>query len=306
MPAPFPGMDPYLEQDDAWHDFHEKFLPAAAERWWPRSGRITSSRSTSTSTSTNSPRAPTPRRPGGRVRGPAASDGGRSPGLGVLEAPAQVRLPLQDAERLAFLEVRDRHSRELVAVVELLSPSNKRPGPDREQYLAKRRSSWAAGPTSSRSTCSAAAGRCRATTARLATIPYSSAGSRNAPGPASGRYACANASPWSPSPPSPRRRRPARPPGDPRPRLRRLRLRGLYLRRITRPPAHAGGRRLGPCACSPAGGVSRSPSDGSSGGLRTRPGSGSRTGRWCVGGSPPARSGGPASRRRNAASRSRT
>ncbi|MGO9464835.1 MAG: DUF4058 family protein [Isosphaeraceae bacterium] len=21
MPSPFPGMNPYLEQDDAWHDF---------------------------------------------------------------------------------------------------------------------------------------------------------------------------------------------------------------------------------------------------------------------------------------------
>jgi hypothetical protein len=24
MPSPFPGMNPYLETDDAWHDFHEK------------------------------------------------------------------------------------------------------------------------------------------------------------------------------------------------------------------------------------------------------------------------------------------
>jgi hypothetical protein len=24
-------MNPYLEQDDVWHDFHERFLPAAAE-----------------------------------------------------------------------------------------------------------------------------------------------------------------------------------------------------------------------------------------------------------------------------------
>src|SRR3954466_4840651 len=31
MPSPFPGMNPYLEQDDAWHDLHERFLPAAAE-----------------------------------------------------------------------------------------------------------------------------------------------------------------------------------------------------------------------------------------------------------------------------------
>ena len=31
MPSPFPGMNPYLEQDDAWRDFHERSLPHAAE-----------------------------------------------------------------------------------------------------------------------------------------------------------------------------------------------------------------------------------------------------------------------------------
>src|SRR5436305_5926189 len=31
MPSPFPGMNPYLEQDDVWHDFHERFLPHLAE-----------------------------------------------------------------------------------------------------------------------------------------------------------------------------------------------------------------------------------------------------------------------------------
>ena len=30
MPSPFPGMDPYLEQEVLWHDFHEKVIPAAA------------------------------------------------------------------------------------------------------------------------------------------------------------------------------------------------------------------------------------------------------------------------------------
>ncbi len=39
---------------------------------------------------------------------------------------------------MPFLEVRDRQSRKLIAVLELLTPSNKRGGPDREQYLAKR------------------------------------------------------------------------------------------------------------------------------------------------------------------------
>ena len=36
------------------------------------------------------------------------------------------------------MEIRDRRNRELVTVIELLSPTNKLPGPDRQQYLAKR------------------------------------------------------------------------------------------------------------------------------------------------------------------------
>ncbi len=47
--------------------------------------------------------------------------------------------PEQDVEHVPYLEVRDRQGRELVTVIELLSPSNKRAGDDRESYLAKRR-----------------------------------------------------------------------------------------------------------------------------------------------------------------------
>jgi hypothetical protein len=49
-----------------------------------------------------------------------------------------VRLPAVDTEGQSFIEVRDREGEDVVAVIELLSPSNKRPGPDREQYLGKR------------------------------------------------------------------------------------------------------------------------------------------------------------------------
>jgi hypothetical protein len=43
-----------------------------------------------------------------------------------------------DVERVSFIEVRDRAHRQLVTVVAFLSPANKKPGPDREQYIAKR------------------------------------------------------------------------------------------------------------------------------------------------------------------------
>ena len=76
---------------------------------------------------------------GGRPRhvsGGAAAGGAAvaepAPLVGALAAAAI------DFERLSFLEIRDRHSREVVTAIELLSPTNKRRGPHRAQYLAKR------------------------------------------------------------------------------------------------------------------------------------------------------------------------
>ena len=36
MPSPFPGMNPFLEQDDVWSDFHNRFIPAAADALGPQ------------------------------------------------------------------------------------------------------------------------------------------------------------------------------------------------------------------------------------------------------------------------------
>ncbi len=55
----------------------------------------------------------------------------------VLQVPTEIQLTAQDVERVPYLEIRDRFSRELVTVLEMLSPSNNR-GEDRRQYLAKR------------------------------------------------------------------------------------------------------------------------------------------------------------------------
>ena len=143
MPSPFPGMNPYLEQEDVWHDFHERFIPlaatllggqlrpryivkidehiyvhemaAGARRWVGRADVSL-----------------------GTVSADATPEPASGSATGLLEAPAQVRLPAVDLERVSYVEIRDRRDRELVTVIELLSPANKYTGPDREQYLAKR------------------------------------------------------------------------------------------------------------------------------------------------------------------------
>jgi hypothetical protein len=93
MPSPFPGMNPYVEQDDAWHDFRKRFIPLSAE-----------------------------------------IIGAQVPQNYIVKIAKDIHVD----ESLTFIEIRDRRNRGLVTVIELLSLSNKRAGPDREQYLAKR------------------------------------------------------------------------------------------------------------------------------------------------------------------------
>ena len=47
-------------------------------------------------------------------------------------------VPATLEERQPFVEIRDRRGGEVVAILELLSPSNKNSGRDRQQYLGKR------------------------------------------------------------------------------------------------------------------------------------------------------------------------
>jgi Protein of unknown function (DUF4058) len=140
MPSPFPGMNPYLEQDDVWHDFHERALPAAAESIGLQ---VQPDYIVKIDEHVYIHELPSrPRRLIGRADlgvAPARPPGEARAGVGLLDAPAHVRLPAEDVEHESFIEIRDRRSRELVCVIELLSPSNKRTGPDREQYLIKRR-----------------------------------------------------------------------------------------------------------------------------------------------------------------------
>jgi hypothetical protein len=133
-------MNPYLKQDAFWHDFHLEFLPAIRQRLVaqlrpkyivmldehvyvqelpPEARRLVGRADVSLATKP----------------GPRASS---TIGVGVPEAPVQVRIPVQDIRRVPFLEVRYRLGRELVTVLELLGPADKRRGADREQYMAKR------------------------------------------------------------------------------------------------------------------------------------------------------------------------
>jgi Protein of unknown function (DUF4058) len=141
MPSPFPGMNPYIERATVWHDFHESVIPLVRELLTPQLlpryfVRIDEQMYIHELASGE-------RRFIGRgdLLVPALSPAGTASAATatLVPAPAEVRLPVTDVEMQAFLEIRDRDHNELVTVIEILSPSNKYAGPDREQYLAKAR-----------------------------------------------------------------------------------------------------------------------------------------------------------------------
>ena len=140
MPSPFPGMNPYLEQEDVWQDFHDRMIPAISDALSPQVSphfivkieeRLY----------IHEPDAKQRYRIGSgdvNVIRPGGSVAGQGRDVAMLPAPSHILLPQVEMETQTFLEIRDRKNRELITVIELLSPTNKKPGPDREQYLAKR------------------------------------------------------------------------------------------------------------------------------------------------------------------------
>ncbi|MGE3818268.1 MAG: DUF4058 family protein [Isosphaeraceae bacterium] len=143
MPSPYPGMNPFLEEDDVWHDFHEKLMSAIAEALVAQA-RPNDVVKIDEHVYVHEHATDFSRRFLGRADVSVAGakvTAERPVVAGVIEAPARVRVPALDVEWVAFVEIRDRKSRELVGMIEVPSPANKRPGPDREQYVAKRQQS---------------------------------------------------------------------------------------------------------------------------------------------------------------------
>jgi Protein of unknown function (DUF4058) len=140
MPSPFPGMNPYLEQDEVWQDFHDALVPVMRDAISPQVSPhfiVKIEEHLYIHEPDGTPRVRVGSADVGLIRPGGAADSPNG-ATATLTAPERVVLPQVDLETQTFLEIRDRKSRELVTVIELLSPTNKRPGPDREQYLAKR------------------------------------------------------------------------------------------------------------------------------------------------------------------------
>ena len=142
MPSPFPGMNPYLEQPDVWHDFHQRFVPRIGDAITEliRPNYVTKIDENVYLHELSMEQRLLLGRPDVSVL-----NGNRHSSTSVAVSSAAVPralgklLPSVDRIAEPFIEIRDTEYRDLITVIELLSPTNKRSGADREQYLAKRR-----------------------------------------------------------------------------------------------------------------------------------------------------------------------
>ena len=143
MPSPFPGMNPYLEQTDAWHDFHHAYISSIRNALVPqiRPAYLAKVDENVYIHELSADERYLLGRPDVAVirSGPQHSSS-ESTVVSAAEPTAYGRL-LLSTDRISepYVEIQDRESRELITVIELLSPTNKNNGPDREQYIAKRR-----------------------------------------------------------------------------------------------------------------------------------------------------------------------
>jgi hypothetical protein len=139
MPSPFPGMDPFIESQ-RWGGFYQRFITLLGDMLVamlrPRYEVEPEER---VYVETAEPEWPT-YRTDVAISQRDVESGSQVTNTAVLDVePTTVTLPMPIEEKEPYLMIRRAESREVVAVIELLSPTNKRTGSDgRKQYLSKR------------------------------------------------------------------------------------------------------------------------------------------------------------------------
>lgn len=137
MPSPFPGMNPFLESPDVWEMFHTHFIVEAHRRLaiavQPHYEVQTESR-----LYIHEPSAEE-RRYFARADLSIAGQYHESPSATATIAPTSNSIStVMETTKIRYLTIRGRANSNIVTVIELLSPTNKRRGSDREQFLSKR------------------------------------------------------------------------------------------------------------------------------------------------------------------------
>jgi hypothetical protein len=143
MPSPFPGMDPYLESSVFWGGFHTRLYNSISNSLNSRlpDGYFAEMDEYIWLQEDQSEEEQLLGKPDAFV---TAKNGLSSPvssgrgGLATELAPVHVTLPKANKKKHRFVKIVGPDHLRVVTVIEVLSPSNKVRGEDREKYLNKR------------------------------------------------------------------------------------------------------------------------------------------------------------------------
>jgi hypothetical protein len=137
--SPFPGMDPYLEVPTIWPDVHTTLMSIFREQLTPLLAPKYLAELETQVVVDRTDEEPQIMLPDVSITTPDVATDAPAAVAVVVPTPVQVRVPLDVPTRIVSIYIRQRENARLVAVIELLSPVNKRRGKGRDEYLAKRR-----------------------------------------------------------------------------------------------------------------------------------------------------------------------
>ncbi len=141
MPSPFPGMDPYLEHPELWPGVHHWLIIAIAESLVPQLRPKYRVAVEVRVYETSGDKSLLVGIPDVTVQRPVSAINKGDLNVAIASPPSQpvtVTLPMPETHKEGYLEVRDVATGEVVTAIEILSPTNKRPGEGRKAYENKR------------------------------------------------------------------------------------------------------------------------------------------------------------------------
>lgn len=145
MRSPFPGMDPYLEYSELWPEFHSRMIVGIADaialplrpNYYVAVEKRTYMAEPDDSVLVGIPDVSVFSKQTTRPEGDESQTA--TAVLSPMAEPLTVIVPMMEEVQERYLEIRDVKTGVVITTLEMLSPTNKRPGKGRETYLQKRR-----------------------------------------------------------------------------------------------------------------------------------------------------------------------
>jgi len=141
MPSPFPGMNPYLENPELWSEVHSRLITALAiaiESGLSRKYRVAIEKRTYLSDGEESVLVGIPDvsiYPQSTITKISSTTT-----LIAQDESVMVTIPMPEEVRESYLEIREVTTKDVVTVIEVISPKNKSAGVGRKKYESKRSS----------------------------------------------------------------------------------------------------------------------------------------------------------------------